>query len=275
MMPNNKKYYWIKLRPTFFQSKEIKKLRRIAGGDTFVIIYLKMQLLSLENNGKLYFDNLEEEFAEELALTLDEDSDNVRMTIGFLQRCGLIEQRSDDEYFLPEVSENTGKESPSAARMRKHRALQCDTKSSQCDTIVTKCDTEIDIDIEKDKDSDKEKDSETDKDKIPYAEIVDFFNETCKSFPKVKSLSKERKGLLNARFKEFGLDGIKEAFMKAEKSDFLKGKINGFKANFDWIIKPSNMCKVIEGNYDNRNVPEPESPKPKEYVDVLKSMGLV
>ena len=112
-------------------------------------------------------------------------------------------------------------------------------------------------------------------DKVPYSEIVDFFNETCKSFPKVKSLSKERKGLLNARFKEFGLDGIKEAFVKTEKSDFLKGKISSFKANFDWIIKPSNMCKIIEGNYDNRNTPEPEPPKPKEYVDVLKSMGLV
>ena len=111
--------------------------------------------------------------------------------------------------------------------------------------------------------------------KAPYTEIVEFFNENCKSFPQVKSLSKERKGLLNARFKEFGLDGIKEAFMKAEKSDFLKGKINGFKANFDWIIKPSNMCKVIEGNYDNRNAPEPEPQKPPEYVDVLKSMGLV
>lgn len=144
-----KKYYWIKLKPTFFQSKEIKKLRKIAGGDTFVIIYLKMQLLSLETNGKLYFDGLEDDFSEELALILDEDSDNVRVTIAFLEKCGLIEQRADDEYFLPEALQNTGKESASAQRVRRHRALQCNEIPLQCNTDVTKCNTEKEIEIEK------------------------------------------------------------------------------------------------------------------------------
>ena len=40
-----KKYYWLKLKEGFFEQKIIKKLRKIAGGDTYVIIYLKMQLL--------------------------------------------------------------------------------------------------------------------------------------------------------------------------------------------------------------------------------------
>ena len=40
-----KKYYWLKLKKDFFNSKEMKKLRRIAGGDTYTVIYLKMQLV--------------------------------------------------------------------------------------------------------------------------------------------------------------------------------------------------------------------------------------
>ena len=59
-----KKFYWLKLSENFFRQPRIKKLRRIAGGDTYTIIYLKMQLLSLENEGKLYFEGVEETFAE-------------------------------------------------------------------------------------------------------------------------------------------------------------------------------------------------------------------
>lgn len=44
-----KRYYWLKLPDDFFRQKPIKKLRRIAGGDTYTIIYLKMLLVSLKN----------------------------------------------------------------------------------------------------------------------------------------------------------------------------------------------------------------------------------
>ena len=73
-----KKYYWLRLKDDWFNSKVIKKLRKIAGGDTYTIIYLKMQLLSLKNEGKLYYEGVEDSFEEELALDLDEDIDNVR-----------------------------------------------------------------------------------------------------------------------------------------------------------------------------------------------------
>ena len=72
-----KKYYWLKLMNDFFTLLKIKKLRRIAGGDTYTIIYLKMQLLSLKHNGKLFFEGIEDNFAEEISLTIDEDPENV------------------------------------------------------------------------------------------------------------------------------------------------------------------------------------------------------
>ena len=52
-MGENKKYYWLKLMNDFFTQPRIKKLRKIAGGDTYTIIYLKLQLLSLKTNGVL------------------------------------------------------------------------------------------------------------------------------------------------------------------------------------------------------------------------------
>ena len=65
-----KRYFWLKLKEDFFRQKEIKKLRKIAGGDTFTIIYLKLQLLSLRDNGKIFFEGVEDTLFEELALEL-------------------------------------------------------------------------------------------------------------------------------------------------------------------------------------------------------------
>ena len=86
-----KRYYWLKLKADWFSDKRIKKLRSIAGGDTHTIIYLKMMLLSLKDEGKLYFEGVEDNFASEIALALDEDAENVKLTLAFLQRHGLIE----------------------------------------------------------------------------------------------------------------------------------------------------------------------------------------
>lgn len=154
-----KKYYWLKLKDDWFNSKVIKKLRKIAGGDTYTIIYLKMLLLSLKNEGKLYYEGVEESFADELALELDEETDNVNVTISFLQNCGLIEIVDPDEYVLTEVPAAIGSETESAERMRKCRANKnrklLEEKTSHCDGAVTAGDTEIDI--EKDIETEKEK----------------------------------------------------------------------------------------------------------------------
>ena len=54
----DKRYYWFKMEQSFFEQKEIKYLRRLPGGDTYTIIYLKLILKSLENDGKIYYENI-------------------------------------------------------------------------------------------------------------------------------------------------------------------------------------------------------------------------
>lgn len=131
-----KRYFWLKLKDDFFRQKEIKKLRKIAGGDTFTIIYLKIQLLSLKDNGKLFYEGVEDNFAEELALEIDEDVDNVQVTLNYLIRHGLLEEINQDEYVLPQTMSAIGSESASAERVRKSRAK---TKMLQCNDNVQNC----------------------------------------------------------------------------------------------------------------------------------------
>ncbi len=65
---NGKKYFWLKLDRHFFGNARIKKLRRLAGGDTYTIIYLKLLLLSIEFNGLLVYEGIEDTFEKEMAL---------------------------------------------------------------------------------------------------------------------------------------------------------------------------------------------------------------
>ena len=156
---SNKRYYWFKLHDDFFDDKRIKRLRQLAGGDTYTIIYLKMQLRALKTDGYLYFDNIVGDFYEEVALDINETVDNVKVTIQYLLSVNLLEVSPDGaQYLLTELQNNIGSETASAQRVRDHRSkkkyealLQCNTegradKTLHCNTDVTKtlhCNTDV------------------------------------------------------------------------------------------------------------------------------------
>ncbi|RSI51551.1 phage replisome organizer N-terminal domain-containing protein [Streptococcus sanguinis] len=133
MAKENKRYYWIQLAQDFFKSKEMKLLRKIAGGDTYTIIYLKLMLMSLEDSGKIYYDGIAENLAEEIGLVIDENIEDIKLTLAFLESKGLLTKRSEREYFLEQVPEMVGSETASTRRSRKHR----EQKTLQCNTVAT------------------------------------------------------------------------------------------------------------------------------------------
>ena len=79
-----KKYFWLKIQEEFFRQKEIKALRKMEKGPLYILIYQKMLVYSLQNNSKIYFDNVEDSFEEEIAMKIDEEEDKVKKTIEFL-----------------------------------------------------------------------------------------------------------------------------------------------------------------------------------------------
>lgn len=86
-----------------------------------------------------------------------------------------------------------------------------------------------------------------------YQLIADLYNETCVSFPSVTSLSENRKKAIKARRKTYSIADFRKCFEKAEQSSFLKGgNDRNWSATFDWMIKDSNMAKILDGNYDNK-----------------------
>lgn len=120
--------------------------------------------------------------------------------------------------------------------------------------------------------------------KDTYRQVVDLFNATCISFPKVTTLSERRKKSIHARLNTYSFDDFKKCFEMAEQSDFLKGKNNrDWQANFDWMIKDANMAKILDGNYNKPahtsakkdgskyciRENKPDDMKPVDYRDFL------
>lgn len=234
-MADPKRYYWFRLHKDFFQKKEIKRLRRVAGGDTYTIIYLKMLLRSIVDGGKLYFDGYEETFVSELALDIDEDEQNVQITVNYLLKNGLLLECEADEYYLPEANNNTGSETAAAGRMRKLRNKSKELDSNnvtelrnnvtamlhECSQPLQTCYGEIEkekrdidrvIDIDRHRDRDitisttREKGKE--ENSSPCVSNIEIYDLWVEHFGVISSYVK---GILDDLVSEYGLQETSEA----------------------------------------------------------------
>nr|DAO31882.1 MAG TPA: replisome organizer protein [Caudoviricetes sp.] len=149
----------------------MKLLRRLPGGEEHTIIYLKLMLASLQDDGKIFFEGLADSLAEEMALIIDEDAEAVRMTLMFLEQKKLLTTSDNFAYKLEQVPEMIGSETASTRRSRKHRSTQ---KALQCNTDATKCNGEIEIEIEIDIEAEVEKEK---KNEIPTTTPLGEFNQ--------------------------------------------------------------------------------------------------
>ena len=85
--------------------------------------------------------------------------------------------------------------------------------------------------------------------------VLDLFKKICVDFIQPDRLTDHRRRLLY----QAQMDGVdfKELFTKAQASDFLSGRKDGnCNIGIDWILKPENRQKIMEGNYKNRDAPK-------------------
>lgn len=155
-MAEEKRYFWLRLYDDFFGSFRIKKLRKMAGGDTYVIIYLKMQLKAMKTDGVLQYRGLGTDFVDELSIDIDEEPDDVRVTLMYLLSCGLAETNDKKTFFFPFSVANTGSETSSAQRMREARKKAKEIPENNVRTLCEHRYGEIEKDIELDTEIEKE-----------------------------------------------------------------------------------------------------------------------
>ncbi|HEM3529044.1 TPA: phage replisome organizer N-terminal domain-containing protein [Streptococcus suis] len=174
MAGREKTFYFLKLEKDFFDKKEIKLLRKIAGGDTYTIIYLKMLLMSLSDSGFFYFENIGNDIAEEVAISIEEDIENVSVTLSYLQKKGLLEIVETDKYYLNSMPEMVGQVTSNALRQRRFQAKK-KQQALENNATITQHNVEIELEKEQEIDIDIEKETESEVDIVKPATELNIY----------------------------------------------------------------------------------------------------
>ena len=135
-----KRYFWLKLKEDWFSGTTEKYLKSLPAGDSLLITYLKIQLMSLKTEGFLKYERLLPSAEEEIAMLIDEPVNNVRLLINVLLKTGAIERLDDNSLYLLSLQNLIGSEGSSTDRVRRFRerqkALQCNNNQLQIECEI-------------------------------------------------------------------------------------------------------------------------------------------
>ena len=205
-LSDNKKYYYIRLKDSFFDSDEMKVMESMKDGYLYGNILLKLYLRSLKNNGCLMLNERIPYNAEMLSTITGHQVGTVKQALTVFKDLGLIEVLDNGAIYMLDIQNFIGNGSSDGDRKRADRngiTDKCPTNVRQMSTIVR------DRDIDRNKDRDRERDRDTEN-------IISFLNSTTGSKYKV-STDKTRK-LIAARLAEgFTVDDFKTVITKKAK----------------------------------------------------------
>ena len=266
-MSDNKKYYYLKLKDNFFDSPEIKVLESMPNGYKYSNLLLKLYLKSLKYEGALRLNEYIPYNTEMIAAVVGMDIDTVKVAFEIFKQLKLIEILSDGTIYMLEIQNFIGESSTEADRKRNYRkrieeerkgklesgqmsgqmSLECPDKNPPEKEKEKKKERDLDLDKEKEENS-KNRISSTD-----LQTIIDKWNSLGVKKIKFIKNNTDRYKMLKARIKEYGIDTFLQAINNIRNSSFLKGQNNrNWTITFDWLIKPNNFIKVLEGNYDDK-----------------------
>lgn len=100
----------------------------------------------------------------------------------------------------------------------------------------------------------------------PHQKVIDLYHQSLPYCPQVREWNTTRQRYLQSRWREKavslgwqkdaeGLEWFHRFFAFVSESKFLTGKADGrggkppFVADLEWLMKPSNFAKVVEGKY--------------------------
>ena len=130
------RYFWLKLPTDFFQDKAMKKLRRYPGGAENLVVALKILLLGVSGDNRIYYDSVEDSFAEEIALSIDERPESVESVVSYLLKCGWLVKENEDTIFSVKSEEMTGSITARGARKQRQKEREMESLSEQSSARV-------------------------------------------------------------------------------------------------------------------------------------------
>lgn len=120
-MAENKKYYYLKLKDTFFDSEEMKILESMDNGILYQNLYLKICLISLKSNGALLFKDMIPYNLDMIATITRINKDIVRTGLNVFKQLGLITIADNETIYMSDIQTLIGKASTESDRVSKYK----------------------------------------------------------------------------------------------------------------------------------------------------------
>ena len=120
-MSDNKKYYYMKLKDTFFDSEEMKILGSQKNGVDYQLFYMKICLLSLKNGGALLFKEMIPYDIDMLSSSTCTNIDTVKTALEIFRKIGLIDVLDNETIYLTDIQSLVGHTNTEAQRKKAYR----------------------------------------------------------------------------------------------------------------------------------------------------------
>ena len=195
-MSEAKKYFYLKVKDTFFDSEEMKIIESQKNGVMYQNLYLKLSLLSLKSDGALMFKDTIPYDETMLSSILRVDIDTVRVGLDMFRRLNLVEVLDNGTMYMADIQSMIGRSSSEGERVKAYRE-RIKAESNQMQTVyekrtnVQKCTPELELKLETELKLKLERDS--------ASLVIPYLNE------KLGSRFKETKAhmtMIKARFDE-------------------------------------------------------------------------
>ena len=264
---------WIKITTGMFQDEKIDYIESLPEADAILIIWIKLLTLAgkCNSNGFIFltenipytYEMLAHKFRRpinvvKLALQTFNNLEMILLDGDFIKIANWEKHQNIEG--MEKIKEQTRKR---VANYRERQKKLLPTPCNElCNATVTQGnETDIDkeLDIEIDKDIDIEKISKLSKDNL--TSIIHRWNSLNLSQIKAIKPNTLRYKMLKSRINEYGLEEVLRAIDNIKESSFLRGQSKtSFIITLDWLVKPNNFSKVLDGNYKD-NVKKSDSKK--------------
>ena len=110
---------------------------------------------------------------------------------------------------------------------------------------------------------------------IDYNALMDTFNKMFDGkLPKVSSMTDKRKKSIKARVAEYDKQAIMDVFNNILQSPFLLGRNDrNWRCDFDWIFRPTNFTKILEGNYNGTRLSKNQQDSEQRKLDSILAVS--
>lgn len=241
---------WIKLMADMFDNSKIRYLRTLPEGNNIVLFWVMLLTKAGKCNSKGFVFLTENiPYTQDmLAAEFGFEKNTVKLALECLCRLNMIqiEKQSIEITNWNEYQNIEGLEkirTQTRKRVQKFRENQKQLDSNvSCNVTVTQSNA-----------TEEEEEEEEDKNKIRIDKYIEKWNSL--GLNSVLSIKNNRLKALKARIEEYGEDNVIKAMDNIPKSKFLKGENDrSWRIDIDWLLKPNNFPKVLEGNYTDKPI---------------------